>query len=84
MISIEHAKRYCCEDVSKIENYDKALADEDRTWNIHHRAEVLPCGRYSIKELKKFGLYWKQPASRLIFLPPDEHSRLHGNNMTDA
>ena len=36
MIS-ESYKKYCCEDPSLIENYDKAIADTTQTWEIHHR-----------------------------------------------
>ena len=37
----------------------------------------MPCGRFSRDDLKKFGLYYKRPASELIFLTPSEHQRLH-------
>ena len=77
MIKIENVKTYCCEDPSLIENYDKAIADTKQTWDCHHRGEVLPCGRFSIDDLKKFGLYYKRPASELIFLTPTAHRRLH-------
>lgn len=70
-------RRYCSEDLSRIENYDTAMNDKEQMWHCHHRAEILPCGRYSIKELKAVGLYWHRPASELIFLRPDEHTRLH-------
>lgn len=56
-------KRYCCEDISRIENYEKAIADETQIWHCHHRAEILPCGRYSQDDLKRHGLYWHVPAS---------------------
>ena len=46
-------------------------------WHCHHRAEILPCGRFSSKVLKKFHLYYNQPADRPIFLPQSEHIRLH-------
>ena len=38
--------RYCCEDISKIENYDKAIEDNLNGWVIHHRDEIriLPSG----------------------------------------
>ena len=77
MICESAAKTYCCEDISLIENYDKAIADTTQTWDCHHRGEVLPCGRFSIVDLKKFGLYYNRPASELIFLTPVEHNRLH-------
>ena len=76
MIS-ESYKKYCCEDPSLIENYDKAIADTKQTWDCHHRGEVLPCGRFSRDDLKKFGLYYNRPASELIFLTSSEHQQLH-------
>ena len=76
MIS-ESYKKYCCEDPSLIENYDKAIADTTQRWEIHHRVEILPCGRFSRDDLKKFGLYYKRPASELIFLTSSAHQQLH-------
>ena len=77
MINECNAKNFCCEDLSLIENYDKAIADTTQMWDCHHRGEVLPCGRFSQDDLKKFGLYYKRPASELIFLTHSEHRRLH-------
>lgn len=77
MINILGAYAYCSEDISKIENYDKAIADKTQTWHCHHKAELLPCGKYSSTTLQKFGLYWNQPADRLIFLTNSEHSKIH-------
>ena len=77
MISEYYAKKFCCEDPSLIENYDKAIADTKQTWDCHHRREILPCGRFSSNDLKKFGLYFNRPASELIFLTKAEHNRLH-------
>ena len=77
MINEYCAKSYCCEDLSLIENYSLAVADTTQTWDCHHRGEILPCGRYEVKDLKKFGLYYNRPACELIFLPHDEHMSLH-------
>ena len=77
MINEYCAKSFCCEDLSLIENYDKAIADTTQTWECHHRGEILPCGRFSRDDLKKFGLYYKRPASELIFLTPSAHRQLH-------
>ena len=77
MINEYYAKNFCCEDLSLIENYYKAIADTTQTWECHHRGEILPCGRFSRDDLKKFGLYYKRPASELIFLTPTAHRRLH-------
>ena len=77
MINEKYAKTFCCEDLSLIENYELAIADTTQMWECHHRGEVLPCGRFSRDDLKKFGLYYKRPASELIFLTPTAHRLLH-------
>ena len=77
MINEYYAKSFCCEDISLIENYNLAIADTTQTWHCHHRGEILPCGRFSRDDLKKFGLYYKRPASELIFLTPTAHRQLH-------
>ena len=77
MIKIQNVKSYCCEDPSLIENYDKAIVDTTQTWDCHHRGAVLPCGRFSAEDLKKFGLYFNRPAAELIFLTPSAHRQLH-------
>ena len=77
MINEYCAKSYCCEDLSLIENYELAINDTTQTWDCHHRGEVLPCGRFSQDDLKKFGLYYKRPAAELIFLTPTTHRLLH-------
>lgn len=75
-------KRYCSEPVENIENYDKAVADKEQMWECHHRAEILPCGVFTPKQLQKHGLYWNRPARELIFLPHGEHRRLHNLNLS--
>ena len=82
MINIEQANKYCKDDISKIENYEKAIADTTQTWHCHHIAEikVLPSGITvirSIEELKEDKRYYNCPANELIFLTPTEHLRLH-------
>ena len=81
MIKIQNVKSFCCEDISLIENYDIAVADTTQTWDCHHRGEVLPCGRFSRDDLIKFGLYYKRPASELIFLTPFAHRQLHNKGV---
>ena len=70
-------KTFCCEDLSLIENYELAINDTTQMWECHHRGEILPCGRFSRDDLKKFGLYFNRPATELIFLTKAEHTRLH-------
>lgn len=76
MISEIMTRRFCYE-VENIENYNEAVNDTEHMWDCHHRGEILPCGTYSRNDLKKFDLYWNRPASELIFLRHDEHTRLH-------
>ena len=81
MIS-RRTKEYCCDDISLIENYELAITDTSQIWECHHKAEILPCGVYSIADLEKFGLYWHRPASELILLTSIEHHRLHNANLS--
>lgn len=85
MIKEHNAEKYCCEDISLIENYSAAVADKTQTWDCHHRAEILPCGRYTPEQLDRHGLYWNVPASHLIFLTHSEHMRMHneGKKLSD-
>lgn len=80
MINELNTYAYCCEDISKIENYDKAIVDKSQTWICHHKAEVLPCGIFLVIDLKKFGLYYNRPANELIFMTKSEHIALHNKN----
>lgn len=73
MINKEKALRYCCEDISQIENYDKATADSQTVWHCHHRKE----SQYTKQQLIDNNDYWKVPANDLIFLRPEEHVSLH-------
>lgn len=82
MICIGNIKRYCCEDVSLIENYDIAVKDSTQTWVCHHKLEIQNEISVSIKELKEKNLYWKRLASELIFLTRSEHTKLHGKNIS--
>lgn len=82
MINETNIKRFCKDDISMIENYDKAIADKTQTWDCHHRDEIrtLPSGMTVIRsrqDLKDAGRYYGCPANELIFLTPNEHRRLH-------
>ena len=77
MLRVENAIAYCCEDISLIENYDKAMADTTQTWHCHHRLEIQGDITLTAKELKLQRLYYNRPASELIFLTSKEHVRLH-------
>lgn len=87
MICIRNVKKFCKEDPSIIENYDKAIADNIQTWDCHHRDEIktLPSGITVIRtreELKESGRYYNCPANELIFLSHAEHTKLHKTNRT--
>ena len=77
-----YSKRFCKEP-EKIENYEKAKADNFKGWRCHHRLETHTSDgeRRAVDitpaELQALGMYWYRPASELIFLTISEHSSLH-------
>ena len=73
MINERFAKSYCKDNISLIENYEKAVNDAAQTWHCHHRRETI----YSKSGLKEIGEYYNRPACELIFLTPTDHRRLH-------
>ena len=79
MINAYNAKLYCSEDISFIENYREAIADQTRTWDIHHLRECDENGRtlFTKKQLIENNLYYKRPASELMFVTRLMHSKLH-------
>lgn len=76
MIS-KNVLKLCCEDISKIENYDKAIIDSVRIWHCHHRLETISNSIITVETLKKANMYYHRPANELIFLSPSEHAKLH-------
>lgn len=76
-------QRYCCEPLSNVENYEKAMADNFNGWHIHHRYECHDSNGerrlvdLSRAELKALGMYWNRPASELIWMTEAEHIQLH-------
>lgn len=79
MISESKAKRFCKDDLSKIENYDKAISDTTQTWDLHHRLELTIDGEFAmtVAQLKMHDMYYNRPYYELIFLTPSEHRRMH-------
>lgn len=78
---MEHRFERYCKEPEKIENYEKAKADNFIGWCCHHRkGETI-----SRKKLKALELYYNRPASELIFLTESEHSSLHikGKTLSD-
>lgn len=75
MICSKTAKRFCKEDLSKIENYNKAMADKENTWHCHHHTEIW--WNCSKKDLIDNECYYNRKACELIFLTSKEHRSLH-------
>lgn len=73
MICLEKAKQYCRENITKIKNYDLAIADNTQMWDCHHINGLT----FTRKELKKMKMYFHRPANELIFLTKTEHKKLH-------
>lgn len=69
-----------CKHPELIENYDKAIADETQTWEVHHRREEL----YSRAELIERGEYYDRPPEELIFLTPTEHRKMDSMSKRNA
>ena len=73
MINEEKTRMKCREDFSLIQNYDKAISDQEQTFDCHHRlGTVIPK-----KKLLEMDLYFNRPAIELIFLTHKEHISLH-------
>lgn len=72
-----------CDNIKNVENYDKALADDFKGWQLHHRLETHDGdGERRIiditkKELIALNMYYHRPANELIFLTTKEHRYLH-------
>lgn len=79
MINEYKAKRYCKDDISKIENYEKAISDDTQMWDIHHRLELTLDSEFALSrdQLKMHDMYYNRPYYELIFLTHVEHARLH-------
>lgn len=83
MINVRNTKSFC-KDFTKIENYEKAIAD-DKTWHLHHRlethfsngAERPVNARLTKAELIALDMYFDRPAEELIFLTQFDHTSLH-------
>ena len=72
-------------DLTKIENYDKAIADKTQTWICHHRLELTLDGEFAhtAEDLERMGMYYNRPYFELIFVTPKEHGILHGNSQSN-
>ena len=83
MLNEKYAKMFCSEDISLIENYNQAIADQTKMWDTHHRRECDENGRtlFTKKQLKEMNLYFNRPASELIFVTRSMHCKLHREQM---
>lgn len=83
MINEKQAKMYCKEDISLIENYEKAIADKTQTWLCHHRLETVDkFGNPREEEIPSsvlidLRIYCNRPASELLFVTRSVHSSMH-------
>lgn len=84
---INEAVKDFCKDFTKIENYDKAIADTTQTWHCHHRLETHNSDgekrlvNLSIKELKALDMYYNRPPEEFTFLTQEEHKSLHSKTI---
>lgn len=67
-------RRFCCEDLNNIENYEQAVNSPER-WDCHHKLEIEL--NKSKQELIDLDLYYNRPANELIFLTHSEHQSMH-------
>ena len=80
MINESRVKKYCKEDISKIKNYEQAIADKTQTWVCHHMTETW--WNCSAQDLIDNECYYNRKACELIFLTPKEHKSLHNKRKT--
>ena len=77
-------EKYCCDDPSLIENYDKAMADQTQMWECHHRKETDDDIPRDL--LIMLDMYYNVPAEELILLSQSEHRSMHkkGKKMNET
>ena len=74
-----HTPYFAPGELSKIENYLHAVADNFIGWVIHHRLELNDDGTINKprETLILENLYYCRPADELIFLTKSDHCKLH-------
>ena len=83
LLKQKYLSSYCKDDITIIENYEKAIADRFNGWDCHHRLETHNSDGerrlvdITMEELVALGMYYNRPASELIFLTASEHMELH-------
>ena len=84
-VCIINAKAFCAEDITNIENYEKALNSEEK-YVCHHRLETHTSDGerrkvdISREELIALCMYYHRPAEELIFMVTGEHTKLHSEH----
>ena len=82
-------KQYC-KNYENIENYEKALADNFKGWECHHKLETHNSdGERRLvditkKELMALDMYYNRTSSELIFMKHSEHQFLHHKGKTHS
>lgn len=74
---LRSAYAFCIEDISLIENYDKAISDDSNNYIVHHKLGISAGRCISKDELISMNLYFHRPAAELIFMTKSEHVKLH-------
>ena len=80
---MKHSFEKYCTEPEKIENYEKALADNFKGWHCHHRLQTWTSDGerrlidITMEELKALDMYYNRPAEELIFMTDEEHGMLH-------
>lgn len=72
MINERQSKKFCCEDIALIENYDEAYKS-DEMYAVHHKLGLW----FNRQWLKDNGFYYEQRAEMLMFMKLSEHMTLH-------
>lgn len=63
--------------IDLVENYELALADEFKAWDIHHRLEIHNDYSNTRHDLIMMNLYYNRPPYELIWIRHSEHTWIH-------
>ena len=80
MVNRYKVKKYCCDDISQIQNYKEAVEDTDNMWALHHKMELIVTGAVcdaTKQDLIDWNIYYDRPADELMFIKDSEHKKLH-------
>lgn len=70
-------------ELRNVENYGSAVLARFKGWHLHHRAELNPDGTQNKtrEQMIMENTYYYRPAGELVFLPTEEHLRMHARAM---